>query len=218
MGSAALLVVAGIELVCVALLWTRTTHVARVLVLGLVGLGIAYDSIVFGLGALIGEGALLHGLSVGRFVGHAVLTPLLVLWAVDRVGADRRWRRAALVCTVLLVVWGVAGELAHLTLVPRRFADTLRYSGENPALPIPALAATAVLLAAGVVLWRKEGLRFPVFGIVGLIVASGAAVACPPLGNAGEAIMFCALAGAELAASPQQSVVRSRYASHSADR
>ncbi|WP_410872685.1 hypothetical protein [Nocardia sp. A7] len=217
MVSAALLIVAGIELVCVGLLWTRTTHVARVLVLGLVGLGIAYDSVIFGLGALIGEGALLHGLSVGRFVGHAVLTPLLVLWAVDRIGAGRRWRQAAQVFTVLLVVWGVV-ELAHLTLVPCQFADTLRYSGENPALPIPALAATAVLLTAGVVLWRNEGLRFPTLGIVGLIVASGAAVACPPLGNAGEAIMFCALVGAELAASQRYSALRSRDVTSSRDR
>lgn len=200
MVSAALLVVAGIEFGCLRLLWTRTAHSARVIVLSLVGLGIAYDSTVFGLGALIGEGDPLHGLSVGRFIGHALLTPLLVLWAVDRIGAGPRWRRAAQAFTVLLVAWGVIGELGHLRLVPREFADTLRYAGENPALPIPALAATAVLLAAGVVLWRDEGLRLPVVGIVGLIVASGAAVACPPLGNAGEAIMFCALTGAELAA------------------
>ncbi|MFE3542589.1 hypothetical protein ACFXK0_06435 [Nocardia sp. NPDC059177] len=198
MVSAALLVVAGIELVCVVALWTRTRREARVLILGLVGLGIAYDSAIFALGALIGEGSLLHALSVGRFAGHALLTPLLVLWAVDRVGASTRWRRAGVVLTVLLVAWGVLGELVHLRLVPRHFADTVRYAGEHPAVPIPALVVTAVLLAAGVVLWRAEGLRFPVFGIVALILASGAAVACPPLGNAGEAVMIVALTGAEL--------------------
>ncbi|UGT56364.1 hypothetical protein [Nocardia asteroides] len=200
MVSVLLLVVAAVELAAVGLLMARTAaRPPRVLVLGLVGIGIAYDSAVFGLGAVLGESALLHGLSVGRFVGHALLTPLLVLWAVDRIRAGPRWRRAAVVGTVILVGWGVVVELVPLRLVPRRFADTFRYAGEHPALPIPALVVTAVLLAAGVVLWRREGLRFPVVGIVALVVASGAAVACPPLGNVGEAIMVCALVGAELA-------------------
>ncbi|MGM7645647.1 hypothetical protein ACSVDM_12175 [Nocardia sp. JW2] len=198
MVSFSLLVVAGIELLCVGLLWMRAARRPRVLVLGVVGLGIAYDSAVFGLGALIGEGAVLHGLSIGRFIGHALLTPLLVWWAVDRVDAGLWWRRAAFVLTALLVVWGVFGELAHVRLVPRTFADTLRYGSEHPAIPIPALVVSAVLFTATVSLWRNERLRFPLIGIVLLVVASGAATACPPLGNVGEAIMIAALTGAEL--------------------
>ncbi|MQY23582.1 hypothetical protein NRB20_67130 [Nocardia sp. RB20] len=198
--SVLLLVVAIVELSCVGVLWARAAHLTRVLVLGVVGVGIAYDSAIFGLGSVIGEGALLHGLSVGRFVCHALLTPVLVLWAVDRVGAGARWRRAAAVLTVLLVVWGVFGELIRLRLVPRRFADTLRYTGESASVPVAALVVTVVLLAAGVVLWRAERLRFPVIGIVLLVVASGAAVSCPPLGNVGEAIMMVALTGAEVGA------------------
>ncbi|TCJ97098.1 hypothetical protein [Nocardia alba] len=205
MVSLAMVVVAVVELVCVGLLWVRTARAPRVLLLGVVGLGIAYDSAVFGLGALIGEGTVLHGLSVGRFVGHALLTPLLVLWAVDRVGASVRWRRAAVVLTVILVGWGLIGELAHLRLVPRRFADTLRYAGETPAVPIPALVVTVVLLAAGTILWRADGLRFPLLGIALLVVASGAAALCPPLGNVGEAIMLAALVGAELVLSGRNS-------------
>ncbi|KAF0846912.1 hypothetical protein FNL39_104334 [Nocardia caishijiensis] len=199
MVSFAVLVVAGVELLCVGLLWARAERRLRVLLLGVVGVGIAYDSAVFGLGALIGEGALLHGLSVGRFVAHALLTPLLVLWAVDRVYATAWLRRAALVLTVAMVLWGVLGELAHVRLVPRTFADTFRYGSQHPAVPIPALVVSAVLLAAAVSLWRTEHLRFPLIGIVLLVVASGAATVCPPLGNLGEAIMMSALTGAELA-------------------
>ncbi|MFC9894712.1 hypothetical protein ACFVMC_13570 [Nocardia sp. NPDC127579] len=198
MVSVVLLVVAGIEMWCVVRLWRSAEQSGRVLLLAVVGVGIAYDSAVFGLGTSIGEGALLHGLSVGRFAGHAVLTPLLLWWAVDRVGAGARWRLVAAVSTAGLVLWGLAGELAHVRLIPRSFADTVRYGAEHPAVPIPALVVSVALLAVGVILWRREGLRFPLIGVGALIVASGAAVACPPLGNAGEAAMFAALTCAEL--------------------
>ena len=198
--SLALVVIAGVELFCVGLLWVRKARAARTVILGLVGIGTAYDSAVFGLGALIGEGPLLHGLSVGRFVGHALLTPLLVLWAADRTKASPRWRRVAAVITILLIGWGLLSELAHLQLAPRWFADTLRYTSESSTVPLAAIAVSAVLVVAGVALWREEGIRFPLVGVAALIVASGAGAVCPPLGNAGEAVMLVALTGAELAA------------------
>ncbi|WP_280295161.1 hypothetical protein [Nocardia abscessus] len=198
MVSAVLLLTACVQLACVFLLWARTTRVARIWLLGMVGIGLAYDSAVVGLGAMLGEGPLLHASSVGRFVGHALLTPLLVLWAADRTGASPRWRRSALVLTVALVAWGVLAELPHLRLVPRRFADTLRYSAESPAPPVSALVVTAVLIAAGIVLWRSEGRRSPLLGTGLLLLASAAAVAVPPLGNVGEAVLLAALTGAEV--------------------
>ncbi|MGK8486530.1 hypothetical protein [Nocardia asiatica] len=198
MVSAVLLLTACFQLTCVFLLWSRTARIARIWLLGLVGIGLAYDSAVVGLGAMLGEGPLLHALSVGRFVGHALLTPLLVLWAADRAGASRWWRRSALMLTAALVAYGVLAELPHLRLVPRRFADTLRYAAEAPAPPVPALIVTAVLLTAGILLWRREGRLSPLLGTGVLLLASAAAVAVPPLGNIGEAVMLAALAGAEV--------------------
>lgn len=200
MVSAALLLTAVLQLVCVWLLWTRTTHVARIWLLIIVGAGLAYDSAMVGLGALIGEGALLEALSWPRFFAHALLTPLLIWWAADRVGAPVPWRRAALALTAAMIVWGVVTELPHLNLVVEEYADTLRYAADHPAPPIPALVVTVVLLVAGVLLWRREGVRAPLIGTVLLVLASGAAVAVPPLGNAGEAAMIVALVAAELPA------------------
>ncbi|WP_174187747.1 hypothetical protein [Nocardia barduliensis] len=198
MVSAVLLLTACFQLTCVFLLWSRTARTARIWLLGLVGIGVAYDSAVVGLGAMLGEGSLLHALSLGRFVGHALLTPLLVFWAADRTGTSPRWRRSALLLTAALVAWGVLAELPHLRLVPRLFADTLRYGAESPAPPVPALVATAVLLAAGIVLWRREGRVFPLLGTGLLLLASAAAMAVPPLGNIGEAVMLAALTSAEM--------------------
>ncbi|MGK8523837.1 hypothetical protein ACRS6B_20870 [Nocardia asteroides] len=198
MVSAFLLLTACVQLACVVLLWARATRTARIWLLGAVGLGVAYDSAIIGLGAMLGEGSLLHGLSIGRFVGHALLTPLLILWAADRTRASTRWRRSALVLTVALIAWGVLAELPHLRLVPRRFADTLRYAAESPAVPVPALVVTVVLLVAGIVLRRRERRLVPLLGTVLLLVLSAAAVAFPPLGNLGEAVMLAALTSAEV--------------------
>lgn len=198
MVSAVLLLTACVQLTCVVLLFTSTARVARIWLLGLVALGVAYDSVIIGLGAVLGQGPLLHGLSLGRFVGHVLLTPLLVLWAADRTGASTRWRRSASALTAALVAWGVIAELPHLRLVPRRFADTLRYAAESPALPVPALIVTIVLLAAGIILWRREKRRSPLLGTVVLLLLSATAVTVPPLGNVGEAVMLAALTSAEV--------------------
>lgn len=198
MVSAALLMTAVVQLSCVAVLWTRAPRVARVRLLGVVGLGVAYDSAVVGLGAALGAGPLLHALSVPRFVVHALLTPLLILWAADRIDAGPRVRRAAAALTVLAVAWGVLSELPHLHLVPKSFADTLRYAPEHAVPPVPAIVVSVVLLAAGIIVWRREGRSTILTGTVVLFLASAAAVSVPPLGNAGEAAMLLGLVAAEL--------------------
>ncbi|MBF6357134.1 hypothetical protein IU449_21750 [Nocardia higoensis] len=196
--SAALLVTAAVQLACVVVLWTRVPRSARVWLLGLVGLGVAYDSAVVGIGAVLGEGALLHTLSVPRFVVHALLTPLLILWAADRVDAGPPVRRAAVALTVVALAWGVAFELPHLRLEARHYADTVRYAAEHPVPPMPAVVVSVVLLAAGIVLWRREARRAALIGTVLLFGASAAAVSVPPLGNMGEAAMLAGLVAAEL--------------------
>ncbi|MFC8043283.1 hypothetical protein [Nocardia sp. NPDC057353] len=195
--SALLLLTAAVQLACVVLLWTRTTRLARIWLLGVVGLGVAYDSAIIGLGVVIGEGELLETLSVGRFVGHALLTPLLVLWAADRVGAGQRLRWSSVALTAVLVAWGIF-ELPHIDLIPKEYADTLRYASADPAPPIVPLVVTVVLLAASIWLLRRESRWAPLVGTVLLVAASGAAVAVPPLGNIGEAAMLVGLTAAEL--------------------
>lgn len=195
--SALLLLTALVQLACVVLLWTRTSRTARIWLLGVVGLGVAYDSAIIGLGAVIGEGTLLETISLGRFIGHALLTPVLVLWAADRVAAGPRLRLSAIALTAILIAWGVF-ELPHIDLIPREYADTLRYASADPAPPIVPLVVTVVLLAASIWLLRRESRWEPLVGTVLLVLASGAAVAVPPLGNIGEAAMLVGLTAAEL--------------------
>ncbi|MEU8900450.1 hypothetical protein AB0C65_31620 [Nocardia sp. NPDC048505] len=190
--SVALLLLGGLQLACVFLL--RGAGPPR-WCLALVGLGLAYDSIVFGAGAALGTGEPLHALSVGRFVAHALLTPLLLLWAARQV-FHWRWRWAWAL-TGALIAWGVFADLVHLDLVPKHYADTLRYAHAAPAgPPIPALVVSVVLLAAGILLWRRERWPWLALATVALLFASAAAFAVPPLGNLGEAVLFAALVAA----------------------
>ncbi|WP_067814638.1 hypothetical protein [Nocardia inohanensis] len=194
MWSVVLLVAAAFDLGClVYLLRSPGSDSMRTAVLVVVGLGLAYDAAVFGSGTLVGEGAALHAASIGRFLGHAVCTPLLLLWAADALPGRPVRRCWAAVAAGALVVWGLA-DLSGLRLVPKHFADTLRYSAESPSgPPIPALLVTAALLVVGLSRWRAGDGPWLTAGVLALVLASGAAIACPPLGNLGESILLAAL-------------------------
>ncbi|MCM6772523.1 hypothetical protein NDR87_00430 [Nocardia sp. CDC159] len=189
--SAALLVIAAVQLgSAVAVGRVRGEGAMRRWLLRVVALGLAYDAAVFGLGAVVGEGEVLRDASFGRFLAHAVLTPLLVPWAAALSGRNRR---DAWAVVVVLIGWGVLVELRHLELVPRTFADTLRYAPADPTAPIPALIVMVVLLAAGVRAWRRRRWPWLALGAGAMFAAAAGGTVIPPLGNAGEAVLLAAL-------------------------
>lgn len=194
MVSLALMLTGIFELGCVARL-PRGDRPSHSVPLALVGLGLAYDSLVFGLGALLGAGEPLHTLSAFRFIGHAVLTPLLAMWVTANLlgWPPARCRLLALA----LLTWGVLADLSGLHLEPRAFAETLRYTATAHAgPPIPALVVSLLVLIAGIRLWRNTGWPWLTLAAVLLIGTAAAAVALPPLGNAGEAVLLAAVVAA----------------------
>ncbi|UGT44079.1 hypothetical protein LTV02_12120 [Nocardia yamanashiensis] len=160
--------------------------------LALVGLGLAYDSLVFGLGTLLGAGEPLHTLCTFRFIGHAVLTPLLAMWVtINLLGWPRPRCR---LLTLALLTWRVLTALPGLHLEPRTFADTLRYTATAHAgPPIPALVVSLLISIAGICLWRTTNRPWLALAAVLLIGTAAAAVTLPPLGNAGEAVLLAAV-------------------------
>src|SRR5699024_5006927 len=76
--------------------WATPANIPLLIVAGLV-----YDNAVLATGRLIGEGPLLEALNLGRFWIHALVTPLLVVFAwhaITRTGAGwARTRWAAVV-------------------------------------------------------------------------------------------------------------------------
>ncbi|MFJ3702983.1 MULTISPECIES: hypothetical protein [Streptomyces] len=159
---------------------------------------LVWDNGVIAVGSSVGAGPLLETLSVPRFVAHALLTPLLVLWSLSAAEhAGLRWARrravrgAAAGLTVLLVAAGVLHDVIGLTLRTERWADTLRYVNDaaSPTGPLPAIITGLVVLSAGIVLWRSTGFAWLAVTAAVMVVVSGAAVQVPVLGNAGEVVL-----------------------------
>ncbi|MEU7282257.1 hypothetical protein AB0A69_26290 [Streptomyces sp. NPDC045431] len=163
----------------------------------LLGCALAYDSAVVAAGTVLGPGALLQALSTGRYVLHALLTPLVVPCAAMLLRGGRAVVAGAWGTACVLAAAGAWATLPGLDLVPRRWADTLRYADAEPGgVPVAAVAAMLLLLGAGVVLWRRRRVPWVAAGAVAVFAASAAAVAVPPLGNAGEALMLAGLVAA----------------------
>lgn len=147
---------------------------------------LVYDNLVLGTGRFIGEGPSLEALNYARFVIHALITPVLVAWALHtlrRAGfgwAQARWYQvasigAALALTLLEVVLEVWG----LQLEPSLEYGVLSYSSTEPASgpPLMVLIVALVLIVAGALLWRRQG--WPWLAVGAVVMTIGSAVPIP---------------------------------------
>ncbi len=189
--SVGLALLAVLQIVLAAAAW-RTGPAG--LLTAILGCALAYDSAVVAAGVLLGEGPTLETLSVGRFVVHAVGTPLVVPCAILVLCAGRAALGAGWVIAGSLAVLGCATTLPGLHLRSRTWADTLRYVDAEPsAFPVAAVLAIAVLLVIGVAAWIRLRTPWIALGALGVFVCSAVAFAAPPLGNVGEALMLAGL-------------------------
>lgn len=155
---------------------------------------LAYDNGVIALGRPLGQGELLEGLNAGRFAGHALFTPLLIVVGALLARAGRTLLTVAGGLAAVLVALGVYTDIVRLRLVPERYADTLRYVNDNAAgPPVPAVVAILVLLAAGAVLWRRDGWPWLFAGAVAMFAAAAGGFAVPWLGNLGELVLLATI-------------------------
>jgi hypothetical protein len=164
--------------------------VRRLWLLAVIAVALFWDNAIIAAGSTIGTGDLLIGLSVPRYVAHAVLTPLLIL-VVFGIAALRR-RPWVWVLTGLLIAAGVYFEIIRLHLEPRTYADTLRYVN-TAGMPLPAIMTDLVLIGIGVILWRRDKLPWLFLGAVAMFVAAGAGFNAPWLGNLGELVLIGAI-------------------------
>lgn len=149
----------------------------------LVVAALVYDNAALGLGRFIGEGPLLEALNYARYYIHAAITPLLVAWALHtlrRAGfgwAQARWYQVVSIAAALaLTVVEYFLEVRGLHLVPDEEYCVLSYANAEPASgpPLMVLIVAAVLLIAGVMVWKKQG--WPWLFIGALLMTIGSAV------------------------------------------
>ncbi|GGA68023.1 hypothetical protein GCM10011490_18170 [Pseudoclavibacter endophyticus] len=147
--------------------------------------GLVYDNIVLATGAYIGEGALLEGLNLARYWIHALVTPLLAIFAwhvVARSGvAWARTRWAGVVATAAAVAL-MALELTHVVgieLTAEREHGVLSYSAAEAAggPPLMVLLVTVTLLVAAFFVWRRQKWIWLLVGT--LLMVIGSAVPLP---------------------------------------
>lgn len=147
--------------------------------------GLLYDNGLVALGRFIGEGALLENLNLVRFWSHALLTPLLTIFAWEAVRrAGARWAdtriaaAGAVLLTLALVTVEMVTELAHLNLAPTLEYGALRYApAESDGPPIMVLVIALVQLIASVIVFRRQ--RWPWFLIAATLMIIFSAVQLP---------------------------------------
>lgn len=180
--------------------WSRVRD-RLVLVPTVLCAALVYDNAVIALGATTGPGTALMVLSVPRFVLHALLTPVLVLWChalLTRAGphwANRpRVAGGARILTAVLIALGVHHDVLGLSLEPHRWAGSLRYVNDAQGIgPLPAVVTGIVVLASGVLLARLRGTWVLAAAALVMVLVSAAAAQVPVLGNAGEVVLDAGL-------------------------
>ncbi|WP_413452598.1 hypothetical protein AA0Y32_09950 [Georgenia phoenicis] len=159
--------------------WWTPANVPLLVVVGLV-----YDNAVLGTGRFIGEGALLEALNLPRYWTHALVTPLLVVFAwhaLVRAGVGWARTRAAAVVAGAVTAGLVVLELTHvvgLDFEARREYGVLSYAPVEEAggPPVMVLVVSLALLVAGVLVWRRQGWPWLLVGTAVMTVGSAVPV------------------------------------------
>jgi hypothetical protein len=156
---------------------------------------LAYDNLVIASGIVVGEGDALFAANVGRYVFHALLTPLLIpvgLLLAGELGVGWARSRGVLIggwaLTGALVVMGVVLDVARLELRLEEAQGVVRYVHAHLGPPVPAILTNVVLLVTGGAALRR-GTPWMLAGAVVMFVAAGAGMAVLWVGNLGELVL-----------------------------
>ncbi|WP_420630131.1 hypothetical protein [Candidatus Leptofilum sp.] len=164
--------------------------------------GLVYDNGVISLGRFLGEGELLQTLNQGRFLLHALITPLLIAASVSLAArAGVGWTQKRLthalfgIITVALIGFGLV-EFTHFVYEPEQFGNTLRYVDTAVAgPPIPAIITIIIIMIMGIFIWRLR--QWPWLFLGGLIMFIGSAVppslVGPIVGSGVEVVLLASL-------------------------
>ena len=172
---------------------------AYTLIAILIMIGLFYDNAVIGLGNSIGEGGLLKYLNIGRYVYHVIFTPLLTLFAfgvLKKAGFSWAQKKSAywifLSMTVVLIIIGANIDLLGMDMIMVLENDVTRYVNATAAgrIPIPAVVVTLVLIAAGLMIWRKHKIPWLALGSIIMFIMYGVSPGNLLISNIDE-IAFC---------------------------
>lgn len=184
----------------VYLIWNYLQHRWKYsLIAILIMIGLFYDNAVIGLGNSIGESGYLQNLNIGRYLYHVIFTPLLMLFAfgvLKKIGISWAQRKSSfrifLLLTLALMIIGANIDLFGMEMILVIENDVTRYVNVTAAgrIPIPAIVVTLALIAAGLIIWRKNKIPWLALGSIIMFIMYGASPGNLLISNIGE-IAFC---------------------------
>ncbi len=186
-------------------LWRQSGSIRLFLVL-LPIIGLLYDNAIIALGSLLGPSELLQTLNMGRFLLHAIITPMLIMAALDmarRAGVGWAANRVVYALfglfTVVLILFGLS-EMPRMVFEPVVYGSTLRYVDTAVAgPPIPSIITIILIMVIGIFIWRQQ--QWPWLFIGALLMFIGSAmppsVVGPAVGSGAEVILLTSLLATE---------------------
>lgn len=131
----------------------------------LLSFGLLYDNLILSIGNLVGEGDLLHALSLPRFVLHQLSLPWVMVSAFEILqSAGHAWaqKRSAQIGVwtgaFIVMVLGILTRLVPMHLEPAFVDGVLRYAAEGvKGPPIVSIVGVGFSGVMGFMLWRKTG-------------------------------------------------------------
>ena len=163
--------------------------------------GLVYDNWTIASGQLIGEGSLLMGLNAGRFMLHALTTPLLAILGLAlarNAKVEWAWTRKAqiayCVIALLCVAYGVYADVIALKLQPSELQGVLRYTNvaaKGP--PLAAITTMTLILFLGISVFVKS--KWPWLLVASIVMFTVAAFASSLaiVANLGEIVLIAGL-------------------------
>ncbi len=159
--------------------------------------GLIYDNAIVGLGGFIGEGDLLKNLNAVRYITHALLTPLLIIFAFGvarRAGIGWAQTRAmhTAFCILAVAMMAIGGymDIVRLSLEPANEAGLLRYVNVGvKGPPIASIITILAVIVVGVFLWRQAKSPWLALGSVVMFFAAMVGVRVIGVANMGEVVM-----------------------------
>lgn len=207
------LIYAGYTLAHLAvLIWTATLFQASphlsLAILMLVLAGLVYDNLIILIGDWIQLGTRLETLNKGRYWCHGLLSPLLLIVAVQalhvtQVSWDQpAWSNGlAWSLTFGLILIEVVTRMVKLHLKPVQFAGTLRYKEVVPSRELPVILVILLVGAIGAVVWQQLGWSWMFWGAVIMMLGSAVPTttkAGPSVGSGVEVIFGWSLVATQL--------------------
>ena len=152
--------------------WTDIGNVLLLVIMALI-----YDNGILALGKYIGEGDLLRALNLARYYLHALITPLLVLFAWQTlVNADLKWAKKGIVpwlavlLTLCLIIIEFVTVVRGISLQPTMKYGVLSYKNVGAGgPPIMIIGVSIVLVVTSIMIWIKQ--KWPWYFIGTLIMS-----------------------------------------------